>query len=84
MILNPSIGQRVRLHYAKRASGFMPHHGCEGVVRIAGRARPRNHLIQLDDGPQVVVPCGNLQPVRPASSEGQQLALGLIEAGQAR
>ncbi|MEA1050475.1 hypothetical protein U5801_11735 [Lamprobacter modestohalophilus] len=84
MILNPRIGQRVRLHYAKRASGFMPHHGCEGSVLIAGRARPRNHLVQLSDGQQIVVPCGNLQPVSPASGEGRQLVFGLIDAGPAR
>lgn len=61
MISNPRVGQRVRLHYAKRA---IPHffHGRRGMVVVAGKGKPRNHLVKLDGSILVVVPCGNLMP----------------------
>lgn len=59
MMSNPKPGQRCRLHYATKRRG--PLHGKAGTVEIASKGRPRNHLVQLDDGTRVVVPCGNLQ-----------------------
>lgn len=61
MISSPAIGQRVRIHYRRELALHMPHHGAAGAVTIAGRKRPRNHAVQLDAGPRVVVPAGNLQ-----------------------
>lgn len=62
MVANPRVGQRVRLHYAARSRAAAPLHGRTGTVAVAGRGRPRNHLVELDGGGRVVVPCGNLQP----------------------
>lgn len=62
MLSNPRVGDRVRLHYRKRVGEFMPWHGATAVVVVAGRARPRNHLVRIDAGPLVVVPAGNLNP----------------------
>ena len=62
MIRAPRPGQRVRLHYARRAAASMPHHGALGSVRLVGRGPgPRNALVDLDGGGAVVVPRGNLQ-----------------------
>lgn len=63
MVSNPQPGQQVRLHYAKHYAGLMPYHRKQGTVVMAGRARPRNHLVKINQGPLVVVPAGNLQPV---------------------
>jgi hypothetical protein len=41
----------------------MPHQGSRGTVVIAGKGKPRNHLIQLADGQRVVVPAGNLNKI---------------------
>jgi len=60
MLSNPKPGQRVVLHYRASARGRMPH-GARGVVEVPGNARPRNHLVRLDDGRVVVVPAGNLR-----------------------
>lgn len=60
MISNPRLGQRVRLHYAAKKRAVHPHHGKLGTVFVAGKGKPRNHGIELDDGTRVVVPCGNL------------------------
>jgi hypothetical protein len=64
MLTCPRIGQQVVLHYARRAvdAGCTPHHGRVGVV--VGRktkGRPRNHLVQVDDGTVLVVPAGNIR-----------------------
>lgn len=60
MMLNPRIGQRVRVHYRKSWATFMPWHGRTGIVRIACRkGRPRNHGVEID-GQMIVIPCGNL------------------------
>ncbi|MHA1559075.1 MAG: hypothetical protein ACTSWI_00150 [Alphaproteobacteria bacterium] len=62
MIWHPRPGQRVRLWYAKRYAAAMPHHGRLGIMVVAGRGLgPINALVRLDDGPEVVVPRGNLQ-----------------------
>jgi hypothetical protein len=63
MIVNPALGQRVQVWYRAKLAGFMPHHGAVGIVRVASRGRPRNHGIEIA-GRLVVVPCGNLRPVK--------------------
>ncbi len=60
MLSNPKPGRRIVLHYRASARGRMPH-GERGVVEVTGNARPRNHLVRLDDGRAVVVPAGNLR-----------------------
>ena len=57
--MHPKPGLRVRLWYKDRA---MPHHGRIGeVVAPAGKGSgPKNHLVRLDCGTEVVVPAGNL------------------------
>lgn len=60
MLSSPKIGQRVRLHYAKHYRHLMPYHGQEGIVVIASKGRPRNHMVLLKSGKRVVVPAGNL------------------------
>lgn len=60
MIFHPRIGQRVRIHYAKRSAAIMPHHGKTGVVRLVAHGPgPRNVGVDMD-GRTVVVPRGNL------------------------
>ena len=73
MIFHPRIGQRVRVHYAKRGAAVMPYHGRTGVVRIvAAGPGPRNVGVEID-GHVVVVPRGNLvAESAPASSAGAQ------------
>ncbi len=61
MMLNPRIGQRVQLWYAKKWHSVTPHHGKMGTVTVASRGRPRNHGVKLADGTRLVVPCGNLR-----------------------
>lgn len=60
MLMHPKKGRRVQLWYADRS---MPHHGKLGTVAepAAKGNGPRNHLIRLDDGNEVVVPSGNLK-----------------------
>jgi len=73
VIFHPRIGQRVRVHYAKRAAAVMPYHGRRCVVRIvtAGPG-PRNVGVEID-GRVVVIPRGNLvAESAPASSAGAQ------------
>jgi hypothetical protein len=61
MIFHPRHGQRVRLHYAKRSTAMMPHHGRTGVVRIVGAGPgPRNVGVAIDGGGLVVASRGNL------------------------
>ena len=60
MIFHPRIGQRVRIHHAKRPASITPHHGKAGVVRtVSGGPGPRNVGVEID-GNMVVVPRGNL------------------------
>ncbi len=61
MMLNPRIGQLVRIHYRKSLDA-MPLQDCVGVVVVASRGKPRNHGVEVD-GKVYVVPCGNLQRV---------------------
>lgn len=51
---------RVRLNYRDKT---LPHQGKPATVLIRpGRGKgPKNYLVQLDDGPRVVVPGGNLK-----------------------
>jgi len=63
MIFHPREGQRVRIHYAKRAAPDMPHHGRVGVVRtVSSGPGPRNVGVKIG-GRIVVVPRGNLVAV---------------------
>lgn len=65
MLVNPKPGQRVRLVYAAAKRAFHGLHGERGAVEVAGRGKPRNHLVKLDSGRRVVVPCGNLNAEPP-------------------
>ena len=60
MLSHPRPGQRVRLHYAARTIANRPHHGKLATVLIASKGRPRNHLVETDDGVKLIVPAGNL------------------------
>jgi hypothetical protein len=62
MLTCPKIGQQVRLHYNRRlaSSGIVPHGRHGVVVARKTRGKSRNHLVQLDCGRLVIVPCGNL------------------------
>ena len=63
MIFRPRVGQRVRIHYARRSASIMPHHGRTGVVRIVAKGPgPRNVGVEID-GLLVMVPRGNLAAV---------------------
>lgn len=62
MIANPKQNDLVELRYnpkARQMPGSL--HAKAGQVIIAGRGKPRNHGIVLNDGRFVVVPCGNLR-----------------------
>lgn len=59
MLANPRRGQRVRLWYRAELRGIAPYHDRTGVVVVAGKGKPRNHGVLIDDE-VVVVPCGHL------------------------
>ena len=63
MLVNPQKGQPVELRYREKLRALFEHHGKRGVVEIAGRGKPRNHLIRLESGERIVVPCGHLYAV---------------------
>jgi len=43
-----------------RASLF-PWHGCAGQIVVSAKGPgPLNHMVQIDNGPILIVPCGNL------------------------
>jgi hypothetical protein len=64
VISNPRIGQMVRLRYAPGRRRAAPYHDLVGRVVIVCRARrARNHGVEID-GVIVVVPAGQLQPVK--------------------
>lgn len=61
MISHPKPGQRVRIHYNAKLAPLMPHHGRHGTVLFKARGgRARNHAVQIDGGPAVAIPAGNL------------------------
>ena len=60
MIANPHLGKLVKIWY-RESNQHLPYHGLKGHVMIASKGKPRNHLIRVTGGPDVVVPCGNLQ-----------------------
>jgi ribosomal protein L21E len=62
-MLNPRVGQQVRVHYRAAVADRMPYHGKIGTVVIAGKGKPRNHLIDIE-GTRVAIPCGNLNKVK--------------------
>lgn len=62
MISHPKPGERVRVHYNARVRAVMPHHGKLGTILFkAGGRRGRNHAVQIDGGPSVSIPAGNLR-----------------------
>lgn len=61
MVANPRAGARVQAWYRAGLRGIAQYHGRIGTVAVAGRGRPRNHLIRFDDGGAAVVPAGNLR-----------------------
>ncbi len=64
---SPKTGQPVRLRYAKKRAHLFHLHGAEGVVRVVGTGRPRNHGVEIG-GEIVILPAGNLIP-SPAPGE---------------
>ena len=68
----PKVGDRVQLWYALR--NYMPFHSRCGVVTVVGGfasygldeppliGGPINVMVQLEEGPAVVVPRGNVRP----------------------
>lgn len=61
MLAHPLKDARVIIRYAKEMAHLFQWHGCAGKVVISAKGPgPLNHLIQLDQGPLVIVPCGNL------------------------
>lgn len=64
MMVNPRIGQLVRVRYAAHYRDQMPYHDRVGIVRIRARGRPRNHGIEID-GRLIAIPCGNLMRIGP-------------------
>lgn len=63
MIASPKLGQLVRIWY-RPSNRHLPYHDKIGHVMVSGRGKPRNHLIGVIGGPDVVVPCGNLKAVK--------------------
>jgi len=51
-----------RWWYRPGVRDAMPHHGAIGRVIVAGRGKPRNHMI-VAGFTKVVVPCGNLRNI---------------------
>lgn len=65
MLCNPCPGQLCRIHYAARRWGpygiqLLPHQDRCCMILLASKGKPRNHLVEVADGSQIVVPCGNL------------------------
>lgn len=68
MLSAPAVGQRVALRYRPALRGLVGGlHGARGTIVLAGRGRPRNHLVRLDDGRRVIVPAGHLVAIGPAA-----------------
>jgi hypothetical protein len=63
MLVHAAKGNRVELCYRKSLRTCFLHHGKKGTVEIGGRGKPRNHLVRLDSGERIIVPCGHLNLV---------------------
>jgi hypothetical protein len=62
VIARPKPGRRVALAYRPALRPVCPH-GAKGRVLATGKGPgPLNHLVRLDDGRVLVVPCGHLVP----------------------
>lgn len=59
MLVNPRVGQEVKIWYGKKTRDMMPLQGKTGVIEIVSRGKPRNHGVRVD-GLLYVVPCGNI------------------------
>lgn len=66
MIINPRKNQLVKIWYRK-SNSHLPYHNQDGIVTMASQGKPRNHLVSIG-GVNVVVPCGNLKPVKKVKS----------------
>lgn len=62
MICHPKPGTRVRLRYRKQlvTAGMAPHHDQTGRVVLPAKRRPLNHVVEMESGELVNVPCGYL------------------------
>ena len=63
MLRNATIGQAVELRYRAPLRPTTGLHGHRGEIVVAGRGRPRNHGVRLDDGRVVIVPAGHVRRV---------------------
>lgn len=59
MISHPAPGQAVRVRYRAGLRRIAPHHDRGGVVLVAARRKPLNHLVRIGDE-LVIVPAGHL------------------------
>lgn len=63
MIGYPYKGQSVMIWYAKKRAHLWPLHGRWGTVKVFNtKGGPKNVLVVLDDGQEVIVPKGNILP----------------------
>lgn len=66
---NPKVGRPCRIWYAEKMRPLMPHHGMAGVILIAAKGKPRNHMVRVCPScagiasKELAIPAGNLQPV---------------------
>jgi hypothetical protein len=63
VIVNPRLGQVVRVRYNAKVRASRPLHDRVGKVVVVSRRKPRNHGVEIN-GVLYVVPCGNLMPER--------------------
>jgi hypothetical protein len=63
MLVNPRPGDRVQLRYRASLRSLCPH-GATGTIVVAGKGKPRNHLVRLDDGRELMVPCGHITKLK--------------------
>ena len=65
MLVNPKINQLVEIRYNPKMRGGelgTNLHGKTGRVVIAGKGKPRNHGILIDDA-VFIIPCGNINKI---------------------
>jgi len=60
MLTNPRRGQVVVVWYRESLRVICRCHGKHGRVLAAGRGKPRDHLVEVDNEP-VFIPAGNLR-----------------------
>lgn len=58
-------GQRVELHYSPKYDRSILPHLAQGVALMMGHGRgPHNVLVRLNDGREMIVPCGNVMEIK--------------------